>query len=199
MTEPAVKIPDYTKIACYDEVRGDVHDGDLLLWRPVNAIGRLIAGATGTHISHASMAAWRGGRLYNLEMIQWAGGQHQPLSTQVAKWPHSCEVWRPQSDQFNGKGAVEAMLWLMGQRYGWGDFCRISVRTLLPKALIPQAIDSFDPDVPRVCSSSYAWAARTGGNETCCPGKPDLDVSPGDLVKSTFARYLFTLTPEPVR
>jgi hypothetical protein len=176
----------------YESLRSLVRDGDLLLWKPVGLPGRIIAWGTRSCYSHASMAAWRHGRLWNLEMVQWRGGQHVHLSQQIARYPGSCAVWRPRNLAFDGVGAVHEMLWLMGQNYGWWDLARIAVRNVLPHCVLPQAVDSDDPEVPRVCSASYHWAARIGGGIAPCPGKADLDVSPRDLYAGGFADYLGT-------
>lgn len=179
----------------YEQFRDEIRDGDLLLWRPTSLLGRAICLATWADYSHASMAAWNdNGRLYNLEMVQWQGGRHVLLSHQLAKWPGSCEVWRPRSDFFDGHGAVKQMMWLLGQHYGWSDFARITTRLFFPRIVLPKAVDSDDPDVPRVCSAAYCFAARTGGGFAPCPGKPDLEVSPADLAKSQFASYIGTPT-----
>ena len=188
-----------TKLMPYDEMRGLVRSGDLLLWRPTSLVGKIIC--LGTSIgtrrwvrhSHASMAAWgMNQRLYHLEMLQGKGGRHVPLSRHVAKYPRSCEVWRPVNPSFDGEGAVRAMLWLMGQHYGWSDFAKIVLRNLLPHFVLPLPANTDDPDEPRVCSTSYAWAARIGGGVAPLPDQPDLVISPADLAQSGFASYLAT-------
>ncbi len=183
----------------YDDLRSDIRNGDLLLWRPTSLLGRAIC--LGTSIgkwrwvrhSHASMAA-RGpnGRVYALEMMQWVGGRHHPLSEQVRRYPLSCEVWRPVSPDFDGDGAVRHMLWLMGQHYGWRSFARIAVRNLLPHMILPKRMNSDDPDQSLVCSGAYAWAAARGGGVPPLPNKLDIEISPADLALSGFARYLAT-------
>lgn len=183
----------------YDELRSIAKDGDLLLWRPASLVGRAIC--LGTSIgkrqwirySHASMVAWGpNGRLYNLEMIQRYGGRHRPLSLDVAKYPKSCELWKPVNDGYDGEGAARRMLWLLGQHYGWLDFVHVGLRSLFPRMLLPKWENSPDPDQPLVCSSSFAWAARTGGGVEPCPGKNDADISPADLATSGFASYYGT-------
>ena len=176
----------------YDRLRTFVRNGDLLLWHPSSIAGKVIAWATRAPYSHASMAAWHGNRLFNVEMVQWKGGRRVHLSEQLKKFPKACEVWRPNGPCFDGDGAVHEMLWLVGQEYGWSDLARIAVHTVLPKFALPKAVDSDDPDVPRVCSASYHWAARIGGRITPCPGTPDLDVSPAMLAASGFASYIGT-------
>ncbi len=183
------------RLVLYQDLRETVRDGDLLLWRPTSLPGRMIR--LGSSLvrwkwipySHASMAAWgQNGRLYNLEQIQWLGSQHKPLSKLLARYPGSCEIWRPVDPSFDGQGAVRQMLWLMGQHYGWSTFPRIILRTTFPGLLAP-AENSDDPDQPLVCSSAYSFAARTGGGIAPCPQKPDVEVSPADLALSGFARY----------
>ncbi|HUW09569.1 MAG TPA: hypothetical protein VM537_07540 [Anaerolineae bacterium] len=183
----------------YNELRNSVRNGDLLLWRATTIPGRIICLGTSLRHrqrirhSHASMAAWgANGRLYNLEMIQWYGGRHVWLSGQVDKFPRSCEVWRPIAPRYDGYGAVQQMLWLMGQHYGWANFIHLAVRTMFPHIILPKPKNSIDPDQPLVCSSAYSWAARTGGQVSPCPNKSDIDITPADLALSGFAHYLAT-------
>jgi len=183
----------------YDQLRGVVFNGDMLLWRPVNLAGRVIALGTSLRYrkrivhSHASMAAWgANGRLYSLELIQWHGGRHLHLSDELKRYPYSCEVWKPEDKSFCREGAVRQMLWLMGQHYGWRNFLHITVRMLFPHFLLPTPKNSDDPDQPLVCSSAYSWAARTGGGVAPCPQLQDHDVSPADLALSKFAKYYAT-------
>lgn len=182
----------------YEDFRSLVRDGDLLLWHPVSLAGKAIClGSSIKHrtwvrYSHASMAAFaKNGRLYSLEMVQWRGGRHQPLSRDVGKYPGSCELWKPVSQDYDGLGAVHQMMWLLGQSYGWMDFLHIFLRGVFPHVLLPKWPNSDDPDQPLVCSSSFHWAARTGGRVTCCY-KPDAEVSPADLSLSPAFRYIAT-------
>jgi hypothetical protein len=135
------------------------------------------------------------GRLRNVEMVQWAGGRRPYLSDQIRQFPGSCEVWRPRPIEYDGHGALVAMLWLVGQPYGWTDFARVAVRHVFPRIVLPKAVNSDCPDEPRVCSASVAWAIRVSNGIEPVPGVPDLDVSPGDLAASGFLAYQFTLFP----
>ena len=179
----------------YAEARPQIHDGDILLWKPATIIGRLICWATGQAYSHASMAAYDpDGRLRNVEMIQHKGGKSEPLSAQVQKYPGRCEVWRPNRPLYDGPAAVVPMLWLLGQPYGWLDFCLIAVQRLL--GLRIRRPNSNSPTWLRFCSESIAYALRVGPKIVCCPGKDDSEVSPGDLADPRFADYQFALFPD---
>lgn len=179
-------------LVAYQDLRQIVRNGDLLLWRARTLSGRVIQLFTGGY-SHASMAAWaRHGRLYTLEMLQGRGGRHIPLSDYLHDYPQDCQIWRPVSPAFDGDGAVLQMLWLMGQYYGWRNFLHIAARILAPKLAFQSPPNSHDPDQALVCSSAYAWAARTGGGVAPCPDTPDADITPADLAASGFAQYLAT-------
>jgi hypothetical protein len=132
-------------------------------------------------------------RLYSLEMMQFVGGRHVTLSSEVAKYRGSCELWRAKpGTSYNGTAATHQMLWLMGQHYGWCDFFRIAVRVLFPRVVLPSAVDNDDPDDPRVCSGAVAWAIRTGGGVDVCPTLPDDDTSPADIAQCGAFEYVCT-------
>jgi hypothetical protein len=179
----------------YAAVRDDIFDGDLLLWLPTTLAGRLICWGSRQPLSHSSMAG-RGpdGRLRNVEMVQWRGGVTEPLADQIARYPGACQVWRPIDPKYNGRRALEAMLWVLGQPYGWLDLARIALRKVFPRISLPRAVNSNSPSVIRVCSACTTFALRIGG-VIACPGKADVEVSPGDQAASGFARYRFTLFP----
>jgi len=178
----------------YGEVRGEIRDGDVLLWKPTTLAGRLICWGTGQPYSHASMAAWDpAGRLRNVEMIQWRGGCYEPLSQHVERYPGRCEVWRPKRPLYNGQAAVVAMLWLLGRPYGWMDLLHIAAEKVM--GIHHCRLDSDSPDTLRFCSESIAYSLRVGAKIIACPGKADSQVSPGDLAASGFADYQFTLFP----
>ena len=176
----------------YAAVRDEIRDGDWLLWRPCSWAGRLICWGSRQPYSHASLAGWsRDGRLRNVEMVQWHGGRTVLLSQQLRRWPGSCDVYRP-LPPYDGPGALEQMLWLCGQHYGWSDFARITCRKLLPRLALQPARNSLDPGQPRVCSASVCFAARTGGELEALRYRLDLETTPGDLASPELAKYLVT-------
>lgn len=181
----------------YPQARRYIHNGDVLLWRPSSLLGRLICLGTRARYSHASLAGWWGDVLLNIEMVQWQGGQIVRLSQQVARWPGLCDVFRPQR-QYSGRGAVERMVKLVGQRYGWADFWHLFVRRYspIPHAALP---NSDDPDQPRVCSAAVAWALRTGGCLSAARRRKivDSETTPGGLLRWPWLKYVCTLLPDP--
>jgi len=44
----------------YNSVRGDILDGDLLLWEPTNLFGRIVSRLSGGKYSHVASVSWSG-------------------------------------------------------------------------------------------------------------------------------------------
>ncbi len=149
------------RLVTFDRAREEIVDGDVLLWRPTSLLGRLIAWATRSTYSHASMATWLCDDVAALEMLQWRGGCASNLKKQGDRWPGSCDVFRPRYPSGDARYAVDQMFLLVQQDYGWLDFAYIVGHRYLRLPLLPMA-DTRDPEQPRVCSAAVAWAIRTG-------------------------------------
>jgi len=183
----------------YDLARCRIRNGDLLLFRPQPGLfGRLIAKAGRSDYSHAAMAAWWDGRLMCLETIQGRGGRAVLLSNLVQEHPGRIDVYTAGAtgEQFDRTAAVEAMIEVTGRRYGWWSLVRAAL-VHLPVARFfvrPDTEDTSNGSLP-VCSQAVARACRAGGVDLV-PRLADRLTEPGDLARSVFFRYRFTLFPE---
>ena len=183
--------------ALYAKARSSICSGDVLLWRPTTLMGRLIARGTKAVYSHASMAGWEPNgrmnpnrRLRNVELAQFHGGRHLPLSGFVERYPGLIDVYRP-TEPYDGDRALEWILWLCSQDYGWADFALMVVLRGF-RWKLPTPADSPDPDLPRVCSAGVAWAIHYGGGRKVDSQKSDFLIFPGELA-DPFSRYQCTL------
>lgn len=183
--------------AIYYQVRSQIRDADLLLFRPRRRIlGRLIATAGRSDYSHAAMAAWWNSRLMCLETVQGLGGRAALLSNLVAE--HSIDVFSAGAtgEQFDRHAAVDAMIGITGRRYGWWALSTAALIHLPVTRLLvrPQTDDHANGSLP-FCSQAVSRAYRAGGVDPV-PNLADRQTEPGDLARSTFFQYRFTLVPD---
>jgi hypothetical protein len=147
------------------------------------------------------MAAWWNGRLMCLETIQGRGGRAVLLSNLVQERSGRIDVYAAgaSGEPFDRQAAVEAMIEITGQRYGWWSLLRTAL-VHLPVARLfvrPSTDDAANGSLP-VCSQAVARAMRAGGVDPV-PNLADRATEPGDLARSVFFRYRFTLFPKEAR
>ncbi len=184
------------RLVAYHLARPEMRDGDLLLFRPRRRVfGRLVATAGRSNYSHAGMAAWWQRRLMCLETVQGRGGRAVLLSNLVRS--HAIDVFGPDvsGHRFDRLAAVEAMIEITGRRYGWRSLGHAALVHLpLVRLFIrPGTDDAANGSLP-FCSQAVARACRAGGVDPV-PNLADRLTEPGDLARSRFFRYRFTLVP----
>jgi hypothetical protein len=183
----------------YPLARRKIRDGDLLLSRPRRGpMGRLITVAGRSEYSHAGMAAWWNGRLMCLETVQGGGGRAVLLSNLVRRRPGRIDVYAANASRrrFDRKAAVAAMIEITGSRYGWWSLVKATFLHLPIVRLFvrPDTDDAANGSLP-FCSQAVARACRAGGVDPV-PRLADRLTEPGDLARSAFFRYRFTLFTE---
>ena len=176
----------------YAETRKRIRSGDVLLYRPCNLLGRLIARLGRSEYSHAAMAAWWGERLMCLESLQGVGGRAALLSHQVHRWPGIIDVYGP-IVHLDRAVVLEAMIGITGRRYGWWSLLRAAVLHLPVARLLvrPETDDAANGTLP-FCSQAVAMAYRAAGLDLV-PNLADRLTEPGDLARSADLHYLCTL------
>jgi len=184
----------------YNLARSDIRDADLLLFRRgPGLIHRLISASGRSQYVHAAMAAWWGADLMCLEMLQFRDGRAVCLSGQVKESPGCWDVYETNPDlrqEFDRAAAVRTMKRFTGTRYGWWNVFLMGLRSLpLVRWLVPPITDDMaDGTHPPFCSQAIAIACRAGGVDPV-PNLADRLTEPGDLARSPFFRYRFTLVP----
>jgi hypothetical protein len=180
----------------YSVARRKIYDADLLLFRRRNWYTRLIAVAGRSQYVHAAMAGWWNGRLMCVEMTN-GGGRAQLLSNLVARWPGVIDVYRANvaRQRFSREKALRAMIAITGKQYGWVNLfhaallhmpvCRFFAR--------PDTNDIKTSTWPPFCSQAVSMADRAGGIDPV-PNLADRLTEPGDLSRSPFYAYKFTLS-----
>jgi hypothetical protein len=181
----------------YRDVRGEIRDGDLLLYRRrglISACGR------GRH-SHAAKAAWWEGDLFLLETRAIRGCRAVTLSSQVRLYPGRIDVYETDPEGrwpcYDRAGAVRFMRRLAGREYGYFGIVQAAMLHLpLVRLLVPADVDDAAVDRrPPFCSQACAMADRIGGGVDPVEDLADRLTEPADLARSPFYRYRFTLMP----
>jgi len=188
--------------ASYNLARPRIRDGDLLLFRRKRSLASHVIAAVGrSEYAHAGMAAWWNGRLMCLETIQGRGGRAVLLSNLVQRHPGRIDVYTAgaSGEPFDRMAAVEAMIEITGRRYGWWSLLWVAMVHLPVVRLLvhPDTDDAANGSLP-FCSQAVARACRAGGVDPV-PNLADRLTEPGDLARSVFFRYRFTLFPEEGR
>jgi hypothetical protein len=185
------------KLVRYPDVRSQIADGDLLLFRRRSAVS--IVGR-GLH-THAAKAAWWDEDLFCLEIRQVVGGRAVTLSSQVERYPGRIDVYEVNPDgrwpEYDRREAVRFMRRLAGCDYGYRGLIATALLHLpVIRWFVRADVDdrAFDRRPP-FCSQACAMADRLGGGVDPAPHLADRFTEPADLARSPFYRYRFTLTP----
>jgi hypothetical protein len=189
-----------------------IRDADLLLFRraplslrsPGSIVGKAIATSGRSDYSHAAKAVWwrcnSPSVLLCVEVREFYGGRAVTLESQVRENPGRIDVYRANEAgcvEYSRFGAAAYMLSFTGQPYGYGAIARAA------KAYIPFVRWAFETDSDDrqcdshavFCSEAVSRADRIGGGVDPVPNLADRDTEPGDLARSDFYRYQFTLEP----
>ena len=183
----------------YFQARMEIDSGDLLLFRPRNWLWRAIAVAGRSEYTHAAMASREAGRIRVLQ--ETSGERHNlALSDLVKRWPGVIDVFKANAEgnpRFAPWIAVQAMQEIVKRDYGWGDLIRAALYHLpVVRFCLRPDTDDDEPTAGKpFCSQAISMACRRGGVDPV-PQLADRLTEPGDLARTTFFRYRFTLVWE---
>ncbi len=179
----------------YAAARCEIKTADLLLFRPRGLLWQAIAVAGRSQYTHAAMAGRWGDRLMNVEMTT-GGGRAQLLSNLVEQWPGVIDVFSANAihRRFSREKALAAMVAITGKPYGRWNLFRASLyhMPLFRFIVSPDTNDIAATRWPPFCSQAVAMACRAGGVDPV-PELADRLTEPGDLARSPFFEYRFTL------
>ncbi len=153
------------------------------------------------------MALWVPGRgadaeaLMCSEVKEWHGGRAVTLSSQVKKYPRRIDVYRCNHGNlwpwFKPRAAAVAMLREAGSHYGYWSVIKASFGHLPLLQLIfgyrPDTDDEAPSGYQKYCSEAVSFALRTAGGVDPVKSLADRSTEPGDIERSVFTTYLFTL------
>lgn len=180
----------------------DIWNGDLLLFRGEGLISRLIGTAGRSHYTHAARAIWWNDVLFCCEVRELKGGRAVTLESQVRRFAGLIDVFATNPDnrwpEYNAAGANRFMQRPAGCDYGYAALLKAAVLHVpLWRLLVrPELDDAAISDHPPFCSHACAMADRLGGGVDPVPHLSDRVTEPGDLARSPFYRYRFTLAGE---
>jgi hypothetical protein len=191
MARPAPSYP-VTHVE-YDAIRGQVRDGDVVLFGGSGLLSRWIEFESKGPFSHAGICAWWDGRLMLLQ-AEVAGLQAVPFSAFVGRYEGRTDWW-PLTDAARKPEVVERVLWearsVLGRPYSFWKLAEVAshvmIHTRLPKA-------ETDPGA-MFCSEFVAHCFRVGGLDIS--PHSDVNTSPTDIAASGHFRYGGTVRHDP--
>jgi hypothetical protein len=187
------------KLVRLGECASQIWSGDLLLFRGRGVISRLIGAAGRSDYTHAARAIWWNDVLFCCEVRELRGGRAVTLESQIRKYPGLVDVFATNPDnrwpEYDWQRANRFMQRLAGCDYGYAGLLKAAVLHVPFWRLLvkPELDDVQIADYPPFCSHACAMADRLGGGVDPVPHLADRITEPGDLARSPFYRYRFTL------
>lgn len=181
--------------AGYEDVRGEIRDGDILLYKGQTVVSRLIEFFTRSEYSHAGIAAWWNERLMVVEATH-KGVFVDTLRRSIGRYNGDVEWWSCKKeikiDQPARNQMVKYAQKLLGSEFAFGGLL------LFPcKQIICFVIDLFKRGplrkVKRFFCSSLVSAIYNHINLDLRKDKNDLFTSPADISNSPLLCYRATL------
>lgn len=197
----------------YNEAKGLIKEGDILLFRGTGLIGFFIKRYTNGDHSHVAMVHLDGDTWECVEFREFMGGRSVSLKSQVALNPTTIDLFRPlDSISYQEMGrrneitvvnkkytkevaanTVKDIIKWTGQPYGWGNILTMFVRFVpFVRLLTKQNTDDDELSQAKVCSTAVTIALRKNYMDPV-PYLADDRVSPADLARSPLLQYLFTI------
>jgi hypothetical protein len=182
----------------FADVRDRIRDADVLLFRRGPAFyQKAIAIAGRSEYSHAAMTAWWDDELMVLEVAEGYGGRAVTLESQSKLYAGQYDVFSTNPGdrwQFDRAGAVRYMRKLAGKPYGRRNLFRVAMLHIPFVRLFvkPNTNDKSNGSAP-FCSNAVSAALRVGGGIDPVMLLADTITEPGDLSRSPFLQYAFTL------
>ena len=194
MSAPRPSAPPPQAIAKYEEIRGDIRDGDIFLLRGAYLSSRLFERTTHGAYSHATIAMWWGDRLMLLQ-AEAAGVEAVPLSYAIGIYEGRCDWYSlrreaiPDFDLKFTAVAARAKAYL-GIKYGY-----LNLFKKLFKRALGIHLHETKPDDGMFCSQFVAEAFKNGG--MALVPRDAIDTFPADIAFSTIIEYRKTVAHDP--
>jgi len=182
------------RLAYYHEVRPQIRDGDLFLFRGRFLVSKLFEKLTHSYYSHAAIVAWWDGRLMILQ-AEGVGIQAIPLSVAVAEYPGRADWYRLRRDSFPDpdrslKTVLAEAKADLGLSYGYADLARALWGYL-------KKLKLRDPVSPKglYCSEYVEKCFDSGGMSLT--GRPDITTFPQHIAESPRVEYVCSIRHDP--
>jgi hypothetical protein len=193
-------MPNTLVLRRYDDVRKEIKDCWLLAYRGRHFWSRLIAKAGRTLVSHVEKVVLWGDEPFAIGSTASRGVTAVSLASCVRASSGLIDVYECNPDnrwpEYDVAGAAAYLKSRTGNHYGWGSILWIVLSRLpgLRWIFRVSTEDSEDWHVPPMCSQLATAADRVGGKVDPVPNLADQFTEPSDLVRSSFYRYVYTLT-----
>lgn len=189
----------------YDVYRADALDGDVLLWKPHDLIGELIARETNGPYCHASAVVFVHDRPFQSAYREGENGFLSPLSAEIRRNSGQIDVYRAPIDAIQRAQIRRHLLDDLGGDYAWANiqqfvldaswFGRLFEGLPWFRARLQSRRASLERSrTSSICSQHVARAYGRGARYELCPQRSYSRTSPNDLARSPRLKYHATLT-----
>ena len=181
----------------YDQVRQQILNGDILLYRGRSLASRVIRWATGSAYSHAGMAVWWNERLMVLEAVS-KGVVVTPLSANVRGYQGDVE-WFTSIDEIgpeDRKRLVEIAQRELGKEYATWRAIWLGIRVLFGRTR--EKRDALRRERKLFCSL-YVAAVYNAIGKDLNREVSDRFTSPADIARSPLLRRVAALNRRAMR
>jgi hypothetical protein len=169
----------------YPAIRGEIQDGDILLFRGKSWLSRLICWITRSPYSHAAILGWWNGRLMVLDATP-TGVVTSQMSLIVNEYSGKLELWTT-DEHLSRFEVIRTAQLLLGKRSSKGKLVRTLKRLLGRSRHEPIDPEAAPEDFVRSEFVSRVW--RAGGVDLV-KHAPDTSIRPGDIAKSPSVRKI---------
>lgn len=173
----------------YAEVRDQIQNGDIVLFRGKSLVSRFICWATGSKYSHAGIVGWWHNHLMVIEAVS-RGVVATRLSFVVNGYPGSAELWTTDRSVERAE-IVRAAQLLLGRNYSMTKLFALGRRIIYGTN---KGVDPDDSPNGFLCSEFVSRVWRAGGLDLK-EGVPDRFTKPGDIARSPHLRKIGDLFP----
>jgi hypothetical protein len=189
------------RLVPFAEAIFEMEEGDLLLYRAdATPVDGAIAKGGRSDYCHAAKIARTLDEWRILEMVQGHGGREISLMDAVKRNPGRWDVYETNPDgmfrRYDSYKAVQKMRSFIDRKYGWVHLIAAALQHMpIVRWFMPSPTeDASHNGHPPFCSEAVAISDCDGGIDPV-PNLADRFTEPGDLARSLFYRYRFTLIP----
>lgn len=183
------------RLMSYTDVRDQIRDGDIFLFRGRYFISRMFEKVDVSYYSHAALVAWWGPRLMILQ-AEGPGVQAIPLSVAIGHYPGRTDWYRLKTESIpDAAERVEEVLQYaraeLGIMYGVGPLLRDIIHHFW------RFFKVRDPVTPKAmfCSEYVEWCFSHA--KLPLSGRESIETFPKDIAASPHIEYVATIIHDP--
>jgi len=175
----------------YEEIRNQIKNGDILMYRGKSLESRIIMWATRSKFSHAGIAVWWNERLMVMEAIG-NGVVVRPLSLSVQKYYGDVELYKvvEEIDDAGRQRMITFAQQELGKEYATWKAILLGLRILFQRN--KERRDSLRRERQLFCSYYVAQIYNSVGRDLK-QGVSDRFMTPGDIAESTCLKRIAIL------